>query len=136
MRYPNVSLAVAVIALALPGLASDAFADGLPAAGMAAYFAVYWVLPIVAGWLVALGTLLGRVGVGKFLIGEAACIGATGGSIAFLSLAPNPTALCVVGGVFGALVFLAHLVKLCVGLFTRATGGRNAEVLRRWWRYL
>jgi hypothetical protein len=91
------------------------------------------VFPVLVACVVALGTLFGRPGGLKFVFGVASSIFASGFALIFFE---RGTPGFVVAAVLGVLLIGVHVVRFCIHLLSRATGGRNRETLRKLWRYL
>ena len=137
MRIRRQGVSALLAGLASSAVTPRAFASGHVPGGPLILLAAFWVLlPGIVLWVIGLGTHLGPPSGWKFLFGFPCSLGAT----IFCFLVPDDgtsfSSFFVVAGVLGALAAVAHVVRFAIHLFSRATGGRNKEVLKRWWRHL
>jgi len=137
MRIKRQGVAALLAGLASSAVTPRAFASGHVPGGPLILLAAFWVLlPGIVLWVIGLGTHLGRPSGLKFMFGFPCSLATT----IFCFLVPDDgtsfSSFFVVAGVLGALAAVAHVVRFAIHLFSRATGGRNKEVLKKWWRYL
>jgi len=137
MRIRRQGVSALLAGLASSAVTPRAFASGHVPGGPLILLAAFWVLlPGIVLWVIGLGTHLGRPSGLKFMFGFPCSLATT----IFCFLVPDDgtsfSSFFVVAGVLGALAAVAHVVRFAIHLFSRATGGRNKEVLKKWWRYL
>jgi len=137
MRIRRQGVSALLAGLASSAVTPRAFASGHVPGGPLILLAAFWVLlPGIVLWAIGLGTHLGRPSGLKFMFGFPCSLATT----IFCFLVPDDgtsfSSFFVVAGVLGALAAVAHVVRFAIHLFSRATGGRNKEVLKKWWRYL
>ena len=137
MRIRRQGVSALLAGLASSAVTPRAFASGHVPGGPLILVAAFWVLlPGIVLWAIGLGTHLGRPSGLKFMFGFPCSLATT----IFCFLVPDDgtsfSSFFVVAGVLGALAAVAHVVRFAIHLFSRATGGRNKEVLKKWWRYL
>jgi hypothetical protein len=137
MRNGRRRVSALLAALTVSAMAPLAFASGHLPGGPLTVVALFWaLLPVIVPWTIGLGTLFGRPSGLKFLFGFAGSLLAT--IVCFL--VPDDgtsfSSFFVFGGVISALALVAHTVRFAAHLFSRATGGRSKEVLKKWWRHL
>jgi hypothetical protein len=93
-------------------------------------------LPTAASWIVSLWMLRGRATIPKALLGVATCLGGIWGTVVLILTFGSEGRVHPAAKVILGLTVVVQFLRLGIAVMTRATGDRNKETVRRWWRYL
>jgi hypothetical protein len=127
-------LVTAAVVLAGTTVAPHARADdGIP---IGAVVMAMYGLPTVASWIVSLWMLRRRATIARALLGLMTCLGGIWGTVVLILTFEAEDHTRRAAKVICGVVLAGQLLRLGVAVFTRATGDRNKETIKRWWRYL
>jgi hypothetical protein len=95
-----------------------------------------YAVPTAASWIVYLWMLRGRATIAKALLGVMTCLGGIWGTVTLILVFGEQGRVHPAAKVILGLLLVVQFVRLGIAVMTRATGDRNKETVRRWWRYL